>query len=78
MNLPDYSLSADRVPVYEPKNLAPSERDVLVEEIAALDAPAELESAILAIPGVLGTGLFLGMVDAVVIQDGDAVEVRRR
>lgn len=36
MNLPDYSLSADRVPVYEPKNLAPSERDALVEEIAAL------------------------------------------
>ena len=36
MNLPDYSLSADRVPVYEPKNLAPSERDALVEEIATL------------------------------------------
>jgi hypothetical protein len=27
---------------------------------------------------VVGTGLFVGMADAVVVQDGDAVEVRER
>ncbi|HIF95106.1 MAG TPA: ribose-5-phosphate isomerase RpiA [Myxococcales bacterium] len=41
-----------------------------------LDANA-LESAILTIPGVLGTGFFLGMADAIIIGDGDQVEVRR-
>lgn len=41
-----------------------------------LDAVA-LESAILAIPGVLGTGFFLDMADAIIIGDGDKVEVRR-
>ena len=40
--------------------------------------PKSFESAILDIPGVLGTGLFVDMADAVVIQDGDAVEVKRR
>jgi ribose 5-phosphate isomerase A len=42
-----------------------------------LDARA-LESAIVALPGVLGTGFFLGMADSVVIGDGDQVKVRRR
>ena len=41
-----------------------------------LDARA-LEAAIVTLPGVLGTGFFLGMADAVVIDRGDAVEVRR-
>ena len=41
-----------------------------------LDARA-LEAAIVALPGVLGTGFFLGMADAVVIDRGDEVEVRR-
>ena len=39
---------------------------------------AALERDILAIPGVLGTGLFVGMADAVIVQDGDRVELRRR
>jgi len=42
-----------------------------------LDARA-LETAIVSLPGVLGTGFFLGMADSVVIGDGDQVEVRRR
>jgi ribose 5-phosphate isomerase A len=42
-----------------------------------LDARA-LESAIAALPGVLGTGFFLGMADAVIIGSGNDVEVRRR
>ena len=40
-----------------------------------LDARA-LESAIVAIPGVLGTGFFLDMAHAIIIGDGDHVEVR--
>ncbi len=36
MNLPDYSLSADRVPVYEPRTVTPSERDALMTDIAGL------------------------------------------
>jgi len=51
---------------------------VLDCKIAPIQNPAELDSAILHIPGVLGTGLFVGMADAVIIQDGDDVEVRRR
>src|SRR5262249_23581694 len=46
--------------------------------VSTLTRPAELEQAILAIPGVVGTGLFLGMADTVLVQDGDRVEVRRR
>jgi len=48
---------------------------------AKLDTPLDavaLEHAIVAIPGVLGTGFFLGMADAVVIGAGDQVETRRR
>ncbi len=36
-----------------------------------------LESEILAIPGVVGTGFFLGMTDAVLIGAGENVEIRR-
>jgi len=42
-----------------------------------LDA-AGLEAAITTIPGVLGTGFFLGMADAVLIGSGEDVEIRRR
>lgn len=44
----------------------------------AIDRPAELEAAIRAIPGVVGTGLFLGMADVVFIQRGPAVEELKR
>lgn len=46
--------------------------------IAPMEDAAALEREILAIPGVLGTGLFLGMADAIVVQDGDKVELLRR
>lgn len=39
---------------------------------------AALEAALVALPGVLGTGFFLGMADAVLIGEGESVEVRRR
>ena len=42
-----------------------------------LDAVA-LEQAIVGMPGVLGTGFFLGMADAVLIGSGEDVEIRRR
>jgi ribose 5-phosphate isomerase A len=47
-------------------------------KIAPIENPAELERAILEIPGVLGTGLFIQMTDVVIIQDGDTIEVRER
>jgi ribose 5-phosphate isomerase A len=40
-----------------------------------LDRPTELEARILAIPGIVGTGLFLGMADMVLVQRGQQVEV---
>ena len=42
----------------------------------AIDQPTELERAILAIPGVVGTGLFIGMAGTVLVQRGATVEVR--
>ncbi len=46
---------------------------------AALADPAGLERSILAIPGVVDTGLFLGMADTVLIQDDDgSTRVLRR
>jgi ribose 5-phosphate isomerase A len=42
-----------------------------------LDARA-LEQAICALPGVLGTGFFLGLADAVIVGDGKTVDLRRR
>jgi ribose 5-phosphate isomerase A len=46
--------------------------------IPALDDPASLERSLSALPGVVGTGLFLGLADVVLIQHGDTVEVRER
>lgn len=46
--------------------------------IAPIERPTELELAIRAIPGVVGTGLFLGMADTVLIGHGERVEVRAR
>jgi ribose 5-phosphate isomerase A len=42
-------------------------------QVNALANPVDLEARILAIPGVVGTGLFLGMAPLVLVQDGDAV-----
>ncbi len=44
--------------------------------VVPLDAQA-LEAAIVSIPGVLGTGFFLGMADAILISSGSEVEVLR-
>jgi ribose 5-phosphate isomerase A len=47
-------------------------------QVGPLDRPADLERAIEAIPGVVGTGLFLGMAHTVLIQSGETIEVRQR
>ena len=47
-------------------------------KIAPIENAADLERAILAIPGAVGTGLFLGMADLVIVHDGDQVEVLSR
>ena len=47
--------------------------------IAALSDPAGLERAILALPGVVDTGLFLGMADVVIVgDDGGSARVLQR
>ncbi len=46
--------------------------------VTGLDRPQEAEQAIRSIPGVVGTGLFLGMADMVLVQRGDTAEVRQR
>lgn len=46
--------------------------------VAGLDDPAAVDRRLQAIPGVVGTGLFIGMADCVLVQDGDrALEMRR-
>jgi len=46
--------------------------------VSPFDRPAELEQALRAIPGIVGTGLFLDMAHTVLIQRGATVEVRQR
>lgn len=47
-------------------------------QIGPIADPPALERQITSIPGVVGTGLFLGMVDAVLIQNGETLEVRQK
>ncbi len=47
-------------------------------KISPIEDAAALDRAMLSIPGVLGTGLFVGMASAVIIQSGDQVSVRTR
>lgn len=46
--------------------------------VDAIENPAELEREILSVPGVLGTGLFVGMADVVLVQEGDQVRAMQR
>lgn len=45
--------------------------------IGPIDDPAKFEQALRAIPGIVETGLFLGIADVVLIQDGPSVEELR-
>jgi len=44
--------------------------------IRPLDRPQELDAALRSIPGVVGTGLFLGMASVILVGHADSVEVR--
>lgn len=55
-----------------------NDNNILDCKVSPLDNPAEMEQAIRAIPGVVGTGLFLGMAGKILIQHDDSVEVRQR
>jgi ribose 5-phosphate isomerase A len=46
--------------------------------VTRIENPGELDRRILAIPGVVGTGLFVGMAHTVLIQRGDQLEERVR
>src|SRR4051812_6424158 len=50
----------------------------LTSKVGPIAVPPALERQITGIPGVVGTGLFLGMSDAVLIQNGDQLEVRQK
>ena len=50
---------------------------VLDAQVSAIADPGDLDTRILAIPGVLGTGLFVAMATAVIVQEGETVEVLR-
>src|SRR5262249_1018593 len=47
-------------------------------KVGPIADPPALERKIPSIPGVVGTGLFLGMADGVLIQNGDELEVRQK
>jgi len=51
---------------------------ILTCKVGPIADPVTLERQITGIPGVVGTGLFLGMADAVLIQNGDELEVRQK
>jgi ribose 5-phosphate isomerase A len=46
--------------------------------VGALADPGRLDELIRAVPGVVGTGLFLGMAHTVLVQEGETVQVRQR
>ena len=48
---------------------------ILDSRFPAIDDPAGLDTKILAIPGVVGTGLFVAMAERVLVQEGDCVRV---
>jgi ribose 5-phosphate isomerase A len=49
---------------------------ILDAQIKNVDRPADLERQLLDVPGVVGTGFFLGMATTILIQHGGDVEVR--
>jgi ribose 5-phosphate isomerase A len=51
---------------------------ILHARVTAIADPAGLETQLVAIPGVVGTGLFVGMADVVLVEDGGRVEELRR
>ena len=46
--------------------------------VGVLSDPAKVNAEIRSIPGLVETGLFIGMADVVLIQDGDKLEIREK
>src|SRR5262249_34874360 len=63
----------DWEPILWTKDCKPALTDnqcyILDCKVAPLDDPRKIEPKVLALPGVLGTGLFLGMADVVLVGD---------
>ena len=55
-----------------------NDNHILDCQVSEISNPVELEALFCSIPGVVGTGLFLGMADTVLVQDGEQVQIRRR
>lgn len=58
--------------------LTDNHNDVLDCRVSRLENPWEWERSIRSIPGVVATGLFLGMAHAVLVQEGEQVQVLER
>jgi ribose 5-phosphate isomerase A len=58
--------------------LSDNGNEILNCQFGPITDPPALERKIAGIPGVVGTGLFLGMADAVLIQNGNQLEVRQK
>jgi ribose 5-phosphate isomerase A len=43
-----------------------------------IENPEALQAALLAIPGVFETGLFIGLCDVLIVADASGVEIRNR
>src|SRR5213594_1392832 len=66
---------------YEERPFVTDNFNVIIDcAVGPLDDPAALQRVILAIPGVIDTGLFLATADTVLVSDGETVRelVRRR
>jgi ribose 5-phosphate isomerase A len=50
---------------------------ILDARVAGLERPEGLEREVVALPGVVGTGLFIGMANTVLVQHPDRVEERK-
>lgn len=55
-----------------------NDNHVLHVKVGPIADPAGLDRALKDIPGVVGTGLFVGMADQVIVEDAGRVEVLRR
>jgi len=73
LGMPSEILSENGSPV-----LSDNGNPILHATVKPIANPVEFDASIHAIPGVVGTGLFLGMADLVLVQDADVVHELRR
>jgi len=73
LGLPADVLSAEGEPF-----VSDNGNHILHARVSEIPDPAGLDAALRAIPGVVGTGLFVGVADVVLVEDGGRVEELRR